>query len=262
MHAAAAAVDRAAPAARAITFAKPRLVAHAATPSTLCSTCNLRTVCMPAGLSQADVPGVDGLVITRRRVRRGEHVFRAGEPFHSLYAFRSGFFKSYVVTRDGRTQVIGFPMAGDLTGMDGIGTDQHTQSVVALEDGEICIVPYGHLQERAAQSPIVRHQFNRMMSREIVREQDLMTLLGSMRAEAKVAEFLLSLSRRFAQRGYSPSEFNLRMTREEIGSYLGLKLETVSRILSKMQDQKLIHANLRYIGIVDAEGLRAMTLDA
>jgi CRP/FNR family transcriptional regulator len=250
-----------APLARPITFARPRTKAEIPSVPTLCSTCTLRSVCVPCGMRAEDVPGLDGLIYTRKRVRRGEHVYRAGDPFHALYAFRSGFFKSYVVTRDGRTHVTSFPMAGDMTGMDGIGTDHHTQSLVALEDGEVCVVPYSHLQDMAQRVPALQHQMNRIMSREIVREQDLMMLLGSMRAEAKVAEFLLQMSRRFAARGYSSTEFNLRMTREEIGSYLGLKLETVSRILSKLQDDGVIKANLRYIAIVDNDALRAMTAE-
>ena len=247
--------------ARPVRFQTPRAKAEVSRMPTLCSTCSLRAVCVPCGIRDEDMPGLDELIYTRKRIRRGEHLIRAGEPFHALYAFRSGFFKSYVSTRDGKVHVTGFPMAGDLTGMDGIGTDHHTQSVVALEDGEVCVVPYAHLQEVAARLPALQHQFHRMMSREIVREQDLMTLLGSMRAEAKVAEFLLQMSARFAARGYSASEFNLRMTREEIGSYLGLKLETVSRIISKLQDEGVIKANLRYIAIVDSEALLTMTAE-
>jgi CRP/FNR family transcriptional regulator len=246
---------------RPVTFTKPRPRAELSRCPTLCSTCSLKSVCVPCGMRIEDLPELDALIYTRRRIKRGEHVYRAGEPFHALYAFRAGFFKSYVVTKDGKTHVTGFPMAGDMTGMDGVGTEHHSQSVVALEDGEVCVVPYAHLQEMSGRLPQLQHQIIRMMSREIVREQDLMTLLGSMRAEAKVAEFLLSLSRRFAARGYSSTEFNLRMTREEIGSYLGLKLETVSRILSKMQELGVIRANLRYVAIVDAEGLATMTLE-
>jgi CRP/FNR family transcriptional regulator len=247
---------------RTVTFLQSRPKAEVTRCPTLCSNCSMRGICVPTGMQAEDVPQVDALVYTRRRIKRGEHVYRAGDAFHALYAFRSGFFKGYMVTRDGKTQVTGFPMAGDLIGMDGIGTDKHTLSVVALEDGEVCVVPYTHLQSLTSRVPALQHQFHRMMSREIVRELDLMSLLGSMRAEARVAEFLLSLSRRFAERGYSSHEFNLRMTREEIGSYLGLKLETVSRVLSKMQEQGLIRANLRYIEIVDAEALRGVTAEA
>jgi len=114
----------------------------------LCSTCRLRTLCLPGNVPAPELKPIDELVYTRRRIHPGEHLFHAGESFHALYAFRSGFFKSYVVTSDGRNQVTGFPMAGDLAGMDGMGSERHAQSVVALDTGEVCILPYARLQEQ------------------------------------------------------------------------------------------------------------------
>lgn len=204
---------------------------------------------------------VDELVLTRKRVHTGEHLFRAGDPFDSLYAIRSGFFKSYAVTQSGWTQVSAFPMAGDLAGLDGIGCEAHEQNLVALETGEVCVVQYAHLQELIGLFPRLQHHVNRTMSREIVRKQDLMTLLGTMDGEAKVAEFLLSLASRFAARGYSSTEFNLRMSRSEIGSYLGLTLETVCRIVSKLQRLGLIRTRGREVAIVNLQGLRAIAKD-
>jgi CRP/FNR family transcriptional regulator len=228
---------------------------------TLCSTCALRATCLPCGMLPQDLAEVDALIFTRRRVRAGEYLYRAGDPFKALYAFRSGFFKVSVDAPDGQTQIIGFPMAGEVVGMDGIATDRHRVSVVALDDGEACVIPYRHLQAVAQRTPSVQHQVHRMMSREIVREQGLMTLLGSMRADARVAAFLLGLSEKFAARGYSATQFHLRMTREEIGSYLGLKLETVSRVLSRFQEKGLIKAQLRSITIVDVTGLKTVVPD-
>jgi CRP/FNR family transcriptional regulator len=225
---------------------------------TLCATCGLRGMCLPCALPQDELHELDGLVYARRRVRRGEHVYRAGDPFRSLFAFRTGFYKSYVAAADGRTQVTGFQMAGDVVGLDGIEADRHVLSIAALEDGEVCVIPYAHIESLSARVPGFAHHIHRTMSREIVREQGIMAMLGSMRAEARVAAFLLGLSQRFAARGYSSTEFNLRMTRDEIGSYLGLKLETVSRILSKFQSARLISAQLRYVRIVDAAGLSAL----
>jgi CRP/FNR family transcriptional regulator len=146
-------------------------------------------------------------------------------------------------------------------GLDGIATDRHSLDVIALDDSEVCVIPYAHLQAVAMRAPAIQHQVHRMMSREIVREQGIMMLLGSMRADARVAAFLLGLSEKFAARGYSPTEFHLRMTREEIGSYLGLKLETVSRVLSRFQGKGLIRAQVRSITIVDVEGLRTVVPD-
>jgi CRP/FNR family transcriptional regulator len=231
---------------------------HVATP---CSTCALCAICMPCGMRQQDLGSVDEVIHSRRRVYRGEHVYRAGEPLNSLYAFRSGFFKSYVDTPDGQTQVIGFPMAGEVVGMDGIDDDRHRLNVVTLDDGEVCVIPYAHFEAVAMRVPALQRQLHKVMSREIVREQQLMTLLGGMRAESRVAAFLLALSSKFAARGYSATQFRLRMTREEIGSYLGLKLETVSRVLSRFQEKGLITAQLRSITIVDVAGLNTMVPD-
>lgn len=229
--------------------------------SSACSDCPLRTLCLPTGMRMEEVREVDGLVFTRRRVRRGEHLYRTGEPFKSFYAFRSGFFKTYVDGPDGQSQTIAFPMAGDVVGLDGIETDTHRLNVVALDDGEVCVIPYAHFESLATRVPSLQRQLHKLMSREIVREQELMKLLGGMRAEARVAAFLIALSDKFAIRGYSASQFRLRMSREEIGSYLGLKLETVSRVLSRFQESGLIDVELRSLVINDAKKLAAVVPD-
>jgi CRP/FNR family transcriptional regulator len=149
-------------------------------------------------------------------------------------------------------------MAGDMLGMDGIGSDQHSCNAVALEDSEVCVIPYARLEELSRELSVLQQHFHKVMSREIVREHGVMLLLGSMRAEERLAAFLLNLSQRFTSRGYSPSEFNLRMTREEIGSYLGLKLETVSRTFSKFQEDGLIGVQQKNIRILDSEGLKSV----
>jgi len=256
----AAILEASVPARKAI-FAKTPAQAAAARCSTLCSTCALRSTCLPCGLPQHEAGDFDQLVYSRRRIRRGEHLYHAGDAFTSLYAFRLGFFKSYIDAPDGQTQVIGFPMAGEVVGLDGIETERHRLSVVALDDGEACVIPYDHFRALTLRLPVVQHQMLKMMSREIVREQDLMALLGGMRAESRVAAFLLALSDKFAARGYSPIEFHLRMTRDEIGSYLGLKLETVSRALSQFQEKGLIRVHLRSIAITDMPGLKALVTE-
>ncbi|MEP7083301.1 MAG: cyclic nucleotide-binding domain-containing protein, partial [Betaproteobacteria bacterium] len=184
-----------------------------------CSTCNLREVCLPAGML-AGSGALDDMVYTRKRVKRGEALYLAGEEFRSLYAIRTGSFKSRMVLEDGRDQLTGFNMPGELLGMDGIGNDRHVADKIALEDSEVCILPYSRLEQ-----PGLQRQLQKLMSRELVRDQGLMMLLGTMRAEERLAAFLLNLSQRFLVRGYSPVEFHLRMTRDEIGSYLGLTLE-------------------------------------
>jgi CRP/FNR family transcriptional regulator, anaerobic regulatory protein len=229
-----------------------RRAADAAALQTRCSTCNLREVCFPRGLSGADSQALDDIVYTRRRIKRGDSLYRAGSGFESLYAVRSGFFKSSVVLEDGRDQVTGFHMAGELLGMDGIGADAHAADVLALEDSEVCVIPYSRLEQ-----PNLQRQLHKVMSRELVRDQGVMMLLGTMNAEERLAAFLLNLSQRFTARGFSASEFHLRMTRDEIGSYLGLSLETVSRIFSRFHDDGLIAVHQKHIRILDIPALKA-----
>jgi CRP/FNR family transcriptional regulator len=234
-----------------------RRTGNVAADSSHCKTCNLRELCLPAGLEAIDMKSLDDMAYTRKRLKRGDSLYHAGAPFDSLYAVRSGFFQARVVLEDGRDQVTAFHMAGEILGMDGIGTGSHTVEVVALEDSEVCIIPYAQLEGRPLQ-----RQLQKVMSRELVRDQGVMMLLGTMRAEERLAAFLLNLSRRFVARGFSGHEFHLRMTREEIGSYLGLSLETVSRLFSRFQQDGLITVRQKHITILDVARLRAvMTRD-
>ena len=221
-----------------------------------CSNCNLRELCLPVGMALSDLEKVEAIVANGRRVKRGEHLFRAGDRFENLYALRLGFLKSTVTSSDGREQVTGFHMAGELVGLDGISSDAHSCDVVALEDAEVCVIPYPRLEEVASAVPVLRNHLHKVMSREIVREHGVMLLLGSMMAEERLSAFLLNLSQRFEARGYSRSEFVLRMTRAEMGSFLGLKLETVSRVLSRFAQDGLLEVNQKHVRIVDPDGLR------
>ncbi|HEY6721103.1 MAG TPA: helix-turn-helix domain-containing protein [Burkholderiales bacterium] len=223
---------------------------------TKCSSCNLRESCLPCDLTGQDADRVEELVYTTRRIERSESLYRAGDEFDSLYAVRSGFFKTLQTLEDGREQVTGFHMAGEIMGMDGIGPEKHGNSAVALEDSEVCVIPYSRLVNLGHEKHGLQRKFHKVMSREIAQEHSVMLLLGIMRAEERLATFLLNLSQRFTARGYSASEFTLRMTREEIGSYLGLKLETVSRAFSKFQGDSLISIHQKHICIHDVAGLK------
>ena len=223
-----------------------------------CSSCNLRELCLPVGLNRENLDRLDSLVATRRQVARGDALFRAGEAFQSLYAVRTGFFKTCVSSEDGRDQVTGFQMAGELLGLDGISTDNHTCDAVALEDSQVCVIPYEQLEGLSREFSELQHQFHKIMSREIVRDHGVMLLLGSMRAEERLAAFLLNLTQRLQARGFSASALVLRMTREEIGSYLGLKLETVSRTFSKFQDEGILEVKQRQIRILDQDKLQGL----
>jgi len=222
---------------------------------TLCSACHLKDLCLPCGLAEPDVQRLDGLMFGRRKLAMGESLYREGDKFQFIYAVRSGTFKSALALADGREQVSGFHLAGELMGLDALAAGKHASTATALEDTEVCAIPYAHLSELAAQSPNLQMVMARLMSREIVREHSLMMLLGSMNAEERLAAFLLNLSQRMKARGYSPREFHLRMSRAEIGSYLGMKLETVSRTFSAFQHQRLLEVDKKHIRIVDLEGL-------
>jgi CRP/FNR family transcriptional regulator len=222
-----------------------------------CSLCGLRQACLPCDLASPGNGRGEQLPVAHRRVVRGDSLYRAGDAFHSLYTVRSGFFKTVQSLDGGRDQVTGFHMAGDLLGSDGIGSGTHGSDVVALEDSRVCVIPYSRIEQSGRTPQIMVRQLHKALSGEIVREHSIMLLLGVMSADERLAVFLLNLSERFLERGYSPSEFNLRMTRQEIGSYLGLKLETVSRVFSKFRDLGLIDVNLRHICIRDVEGLRS-----
>ena len=234
------------------------LARTAATPAPLktqCSTCHLKDLCLPCGLTGSDVQRLDGLKFARRRVKEGDALYHEGDKFQFIYAVRSGTFKSHLALKDGREQVTGFQMAGELLGLDGLAAGRHASSAVALEDAEICAIPYAHLSELAAGSIDLQHVISRLMSREIVREHGLMMLLGSMNAEERLAAFLLNISQRMKARGYSSTEFHLRMSRAEIGSYLGMKLETVSRTFSGFQGQRLLDVDKKHVRIRDLDGM-------
>ncbi|XXQ54413.1 fumarate/nitrate reduction transcriptional regulator Fnr [Xenophilus aerolatus] len=223
-----------------------------------CSNCNLRELCMPVGLQPQELQRIDDIVATRRKVRRKETLFASGERFTALYAIRTGVFKTQVTAEDGREQVTGFQMAGEIMGLDGIVNDHHTCDAVALEDAEVCVMPFERIEELSREVTALQRHVHQIMSREIVREHGVMLLLSSMRAEERLAAFLLNLLQRLHARGFSASELVLRMTREEIGSYLGLKLETVSRTMSKFAEDGLVEVNQRHVRILDADALRRL----
>ena len=223
---------------------------------TNCSNCHLREICLPCGMSNSDVERLDGLLFGRRRILAGQSLYREGDKFQFIYAVRAGTLKSSLMLADGREQVSGFHIAGELVGLDGAAHGQHASATVALEDTDICAIPYTHLTDMAVSNSSMQHVISRLMSREIMREHSLMMLLGSMNAEERLAAFLLNLSQRYAARGYSEREFHLRMSRAEIGSYLGMKLETVSRTFSAFQAQRLLEVDKRHIRIIDIDGLK------
>ncbi|MBP6007949.1 MAG: fumarate/nitrate reduction transcriptional regulator Fnr [Rhodoferax sp.] len=221
-----------------------------------CSNCNMRELCMPVDLSQEDFDRIDRVIGARRKIKRGETLYHNGEKFSNLYAIRTGFFKTCITSEDGRDQVTGFQMAGEVIGLDGIVHDHHTCDAIALEDAEICAMPFAQIEDLSREVNSLQHHVHKIMSREIVREHGVMLLLGSMRAEERLAAFLLNLAQRLHARGFSKSELVLRMTREEIGSFLGLKLETISRTFSKFVDDGIVDVKQRHVHILNTQALQ------
>jgi CRP/FNR family transcriptional regulator len=211
---------------------------------------------MPIGLNRDELDRIDHVIGARRTVKRGTALFHNGDKFNSLYAIRTGFFKTRVKSEDGRDQVTGFQMAGEIMGLDGIVNDYHTCDAVALEDAEVCVMPFDRIEELSREVSALQRHVHKIMSREIVREHGVMLLLGSMRAEERLATFLLNLVQRLHARGFSQSELVLRMTREEIGSFLGLKLETVSRTFSRFVEDGIVEVKQRHIRLLDTDALR------
>jgi CRP/FNR family transcriptional regulator len=213
-------------------------------------------LCLPVGMSHQDLAKMDTLVQERVRVHKGETLYRMGEPLTAVYAIRFGTLKTHVTMEDGRTQITGFHLPGEVIGLDGLGEMQHASDATALEDTEVCVIRYDDLQSLSNHLPSLQNQFLRLMSKEITQDQVMLITLGSMRAEERLAAFLINMSERLSARGYSSTEFVLRMSREEIGSYLGLKLETVSRLFSRFAEAGLIQIRQRHVKIVDIAGVK------
>ena len=206
-------------------------------------------------MTDSDMERLDTLMFGLLKVKAGQALYREGDHFKFIYAVRSGTFKSSIKRPDGREQVSDFHMAGELMALDGVAHGQHASTATALEDTEVCAIPYLQLCDLAAASSGMQHLVNRLMGREIMRERSLIMLLGRMSAEERLAAFLLSLSQRLKARGYSSSEFHLRMTRDEIGSYLGIHSQSIRRTFSAFRQRGLLEVDKRHIRIIDLDGL-------
>jgi CRP/FNR family transcriptional regulator len=210
------------------------------------------------GLDSADVERLDEIVKRNRPLHRGDHLFRDGDKFHSIYVVKTGSVKTYAPSEDGGEQVLGFHLPGELIGLDAIQDDQHHCSAKILETSAVCEIPFNKLEDLSSRVPSLQHQMYRLLSREIGNDEDMLTLLGKRNAEERLAAFLLSLSIRFKKRGFSPSDFYLSMSRHEIGSYLGLAVETVSRLFTRFQDDGLLKVERKHIQLLDLTKLNAI----
>jgi CRP/FNR family transcriptional regulator len=227
-----------------------------------CKSCTLRELCLPLGLNADEISALDQIIKRRRKLTKGQALYRSGDPLRSLYAVRGGALKSTGLLENGRAQVTGFHLPGELIGIDAISEDVHPTSAEALENSEVCEIPFASLEELAQKIPGLHHQLMRVMSREIVRDDDMLMLLGQMTAEERLAACLLSFSRRLALHSASVTSFKLNMSRKDLGDYLGLALETVSRLLSRFQEEGLITVQGRHIGLRDLQRLRSLAAGA
>ena len=223
-----------------------------------CKDCNLRELCLPLGLSASDLAQLDDMIKRRRTLKKGEMLYRNGDPLRAIYAVRRGAFKTAGLMPDGRVHVTGFFLAGELLGFDAITADHHPCDAEALETSEVCEIPYHELEELAQRIPGLQHQLLKIMSREIVRDEQLLILLGRMTAEERLASCLLSFSRRQARLGLNATDIGLPMSRQDLGYYLGLALETVSRLFTRFAADGLIEINGRQVRLLDLGRLHAM----
>jgi len=223
-----------------------------------CSNCSLSTLCLPFGLKPDDVERLEAIIRRNRPIQRGQMLYGPGDKFRSLYVVKTGAVKTYTQTSSGDEHVIGFHLPGEILGLDAIQEDQHGCFAKALETTAICEMPFTRLEELSINIPSLQHQMLRLLSREVSAEAQMISLLNNSTAEERLASFLISLSDRFRRRGFSATDFFLAMSRQDIGSYLGLALETVSRLFTRFQDQGILAVDRKHVQIKDMERLRAL----
>jgi CRP/FNR family transcriptional regulator len=223
-----------------------------------CSNCSLSELCLPHSMSHDDMDELDTIVRRQQPYQPGQHIFRAGDRGQSLFAVRSGALKSYCTTEDGDEQVLGFTLPGEMVGLDGMNDGCYASSSVVLETSSVCELPYDSLEEMCHTLPGLNRQMMRVVSKEISSDQGMLLLLGKRTAEDRLAAFLLSMSSRYHSRGLSATEFNLPMSRQDIGNYLGLAIETVSRLFANFQKNQLLTVSRRQIVLTDLPRLHAM----
>ncbi len=223
-----------------------------------CKNCSLGTLCLPLGLTPEDVERLDDIIRRSRPLHRGDHLFRCGDNFRSLYVVKTGSVKTYTPREDGGEQVMGFHLPGEIIGLDAIERESHNCSGKVLETSAICEIPFGRLEELSSCIPSLQHQMYRLLSKEIGQDTEMLMLLGKKNAEERLATFLMSLSMRLKKRGLSSTDFYLSMSRHEIGNYLGLAVETVSRLFTRFQDDGLLAVERKHVQLLDLERLESL----
>jgi CRP/FNR family transcriptional regulator len=223
---------------------------------TNCGNCRLNSICLPLALETDDIQLLDDIIQRSKPLQKGQHLYREGDDFQSVYAVRSGTLKAYRTTDDGREQVTGFYFPGEILGMDGISKNAHASSAKTLETSAVCEIPFASLSKLSASMPNLQRHFFQLMSREITEDQVLITLLSKNSADERIAALLLSISARNGRRKLSSTHFRLPMSRVDIGNYLGLTVETVSRVFSRMQKLEVLRVDNKEIELLDMQGIR------
>jgi CRP/FNR family transcriptional regulator len=226
-----------------------------------CSNCSLYKLCLPTGIDGHDLEELDTIIKRPQAYKRGERLFESGARFHSIFAIRSGSIKSFV-SENGSEQVTGFHLPGELLGLEAIHSNAYATTTQAMESTCLCEIPFNRLQSLGKRLPVLQQQLLAVLSREIQHDHEMVKILGRNSAEERLAALMVNFSERYKNRGFSSTEFNLSMSRNDIGSYLGLAVETVSRIFSRFQKKGLLEVQRRHISIVDLISLRAIASGA
>jgi len=225
---------------------------------TACKDCKLHQLCLPLGLENNDMDKLDDIIKRSKPYQKGDYLFQHGDSFDAIYAVRSGSVKTYSQDDNGDEQITGFYLAGEIMGLDAVHEGAHPCSAIALETTSVCKIPFNTLEQLSSELPSLQHQLLRIMSKEITEDQALLILLGQKSAEERVAAYLVNMSDRMEKRGFSATEFNLSMSRKDIGNYLGLTIETISRTFSHLQQQELINSQRKHIEITNTVKLREL----
>ncbi len=223
-----------------------------------CSNCRLSSLCLPISLELNELDQIDEVILRNQPLHKGDYLYRIGDPFTSVYAVRAGCVKSVHNSEEGEEQITGFYLPGEILGMDGLTDDYHANFAIALETSSICEIPFQKLEILSHKIPSLQRHFFQLMSREITKDQKLISLLSKGSAEQRIAALLLSLSARHQKRQLSGTEFNLPMSRTDIGNYLGLTIETVSRVFGRLQKENIISTDRRLVTLLNIDQLRTI----
>lgn len=223
-----------------------------------CQDCRIKQLCLPVMLAESEIAHLDSIVHRGRPVNKGQHLIQAGDNFTGVFAVRSGSIKAYTISVDGLEQITGFYLPGEIIGFDAISSGTYPGFAKSLETSSVCEIPFDRLEQLASEIPGLQRQIFRTMSSEIVKDQELMLQLNKKSAEQRFGSFLINLSFRFGRRGLSSNQFRLPMARSDISNYLGLAVETISRLIAQLQDEGLVAIEKREVEILDMNRLSVL----